>query len=348
MRHIYIILIVGLLFSSCSNDEKVIDSTIKDYKILGTNQSGKDLVLYDVNANKTISSSIYSDANGSMADAVISEIQYFKGMLYLIKKENKSIEIIDAESFKSKTTIDFSEETDVPQKIAFHPEATSAYLMFEKSDFIYLIDLTTSAKVKKIEMPAIVSDIEVSGRQIYVSCSEAKAVAVIDSRTQAVSGYIETLEYPVFLSISPDASRLNVVARAESGSDEMYFYVYDLISYAKLKENKHTNSNIGINPETGENDFFNVGDMSVSGEGGIFFPVAGEYVFSIREKAGYYSRKILLKDIEFTYYSYSFDELIYNTDIKKCTFLYADPEHGSIIGSEIEIPNLYYPFIFIN
>ncbi len=348
MRCFFSFIFLVVLISSCTFDEPFIDETIKDYRLLAVDTDGNDLVLYDVNEGRVVASDLYSSANEMVVDTEINNIQQFKHQIFLIKQESKTIEILTESNFKSVAEIDFSEEDTPPVKIVFHPGATSAYVMFENAKYIYLMDITDYSKVKKIDMPAAVSDIDVSGSMIYAACTEAKAVAIIDSRSQDITGYITVDEFPVYLAISADATKINILARKDLGNDGLTFYAYNLQNLKKLKKVQHLNPNIGINKNTGEFNSFNVSDLVVTKGGVIYFSVAGDYVLSLKEKVSYFSRKIKITDIEKVCYSYKYDELLYVSDFPELDFYFVNPKKGTVIGKMVSLPNMKSPFIFLN
>jgi YVTN family beta-propeller protein len=99
----------------------------------------------------------------------------------------------------------------LPQTAAFHPDGTRIYVDNWLDDTVSVIDL---AEIRETGLILVCDEpygtvIAPDGR-VFVSCTGAGQVTVIDSATGAIVESIDTEDHPRRPAIAPDASELHV------------------------------------------------------------------------------------------------------------------------------------------
>ena len=269
------------------------------------------MFVYDVNSNKIAQEEVYQTANGKAIASMVTELYLFRDKIYMLEPVAQKIEVLDASDYKVLATWDFSEQGLSPIKIAFHPGATSAYVIGENSDQLYVIDLTVNEIAKTIQLPTPASDIETSGSQIYIAIPTKNIITIIDSRNLQIAAELQTAQSPELLAISSDASSLNVVCSGvypEAGKPKInaMLQVFNLKTLAKIED-----KTISIANKIAAKDFYPT-SIAVASNNNIYISTEN-YVLAIRASANYYSNYYSVKDVIQCIYSESFEQLIYTT-----------------------------------
>ncbi len=212
MKYIYLFFVFVLLFVAC-DDEKIIDDTNDNWTALAIGTKGQPkLSVIEVPTGKIINEDAYGGANKKQLSSAPRLMASFGGSIFLIMPDDNKIEIINAKTFETKHTLDFSAEKKKPIAIAFAPNATTAYLIFEKDSSLGVLDLTVMKVVHSIKLDSPPSSISLSGNQIFVSCTNINKVLVIDTRDNKIKNEISVPEKPVLLSHTKDGLKVVVVS----------------------------------------------------------------------------------------------------------------------------------------
>ncbi|HOM04346.1 MAG TPA: hypothetical protein PLU67_02510 [Candidatus Kapabacteria bacterium] len=208
------ILLIFLLLTACSGEEKLIDNF---------NDTSKALFIYNIDNKASIAK--VDLLNGSVLDenilAKISQIsdkdtislaRHFRDNIFLFAKASYKIYVLDFNTLEYKYTIDFSQSQSIPADIAF-ANATDAFITFENSDKVALLDLTNFAVAKQIKVGNSPRSIAAAGNQIYVANYSDHSVSVIDSRTNKQEAVISVAPFPVYVGVRSDGKEVVVVSR---------------------------------------------------------------------------------------------------------------------------------------
>ncbi len=213
MKPKYILLILVLLFS-CSGEEKLIDNfTDTNKALLIYNKKNKvSIEKVDLLSGVVLEENILSKITQISQEDTISLAKYFRENIFLFAKGSYKIFVLDFNSLDYKYTIDFSQSQLIPTDIAF-ANATDAYITFENSDKVALLDLTNFVVAKQIKVGTSPRSIAAAGNQIYVANYSDNTVSVIDSRTNKQEAVISVAPFPIYIGVRTDGKEVVVVSR---------------------------------------------------------------------------------------------------------------------------------------
>lgn len=118
-----------------------------------------------------------------------------------------------------------------PRSITFLPDGSRAYVACENSGSVAVIDTAPHKLVAKIQLPEgslpMGTAVSADGRELFVSTGRKNTVAVIDTKTNAVSAIVPVGTRAWGITLSPDGSKLY---SANGASDD--------VSVVDVKERK--------------------------------------------------------------------------------------------------------------
>lgn len=252
MKFIFWLLLALSLFA-CS-DENVINDTSNTWSVLAASNSPDNrLLTIEFPSGKVTNNDVYGSANANKLSSIPRVMSEFGGFIFLVKPADFQIEVIDSKTYVSKYLIDFKSENKKPLSIAFAPNATAAYVIFEQDSTVDIIDLTVMKVARSITLNGIASSIALSGNQVFVTCPEINKLAVIDTRDNKLKDEIDVPEYPVLVALTYDDLNIVVVSAGsgkfdtDSVTTDAYVSLLDINTKAEIS---HQPLGIGIvNPK---------------------------------------------------------------------------------------------------
>ncbi|MGA2297240.1 MAG: hypothetical protein ABSG15_06815 [FCB group bacterium] len=201
------------LIQSCSNTEKVIDTTKDTWRILASvNAQSPSLMLIQFPDDTILSNDVYSANNsGQSLPGPVVKIAEFRGLLYLFIPSQYVIKVINKSTFKLVGTIDYTADKLVPTDICF-ANATDAYVAHGADTVVSLVDLTNYAVARKIKVGKHPVAIACSGNQIYVANQADNTVSVIDSRTHNQVALIPVQTAPTYVAMNSEGLQAIVIS----------------------------------------------------------------------------------------------------------------------------------------
>ncbi|MCX8054058.1 MAG: hypothetical protein N3A67_00110 [Ignavibacteria bacterium] len=208
------ILFIAFLLAACNSEEKLIDNFKDNNKALFIYNTENNLSIAKVDLlnGNVLEENILSKLPQININDTISLARHFRDNIFLFAKGSFKIYVLDFNTLDYKYTIDFSQSQIIPNDIAF-ANATDAYISFENTDKVGLLDLTNFVLAKQIKVGSSPRSIAASGNQIYVANYSDNTVSIIDSRTNKQESVISVAPYPVYVGVRSDGKEVVVVSR---------------------------------------------------------------------------------------------------------------------------------------
>ncbi len=242
------LLLLSLLIFSCSPEEKVINPIEESWNILvATDGLSPKLQLRSLPDNKVLFDDIFSEKLGITLKEPVSYITEFRNNLYLFATKENKIYVIKKSDYSKLAVLDFSAEQLQPTGITF-PNATDAYISFNNSNSVTLVDITTFLIVKYVNTELNPIGIASSGNQIYVANSGSSTVSVLDSRTKNQESVINVTPKPSFVAITPNGLEAVVISVGSGKIDSLNEKTPAVATYIDIAtRNIISSAEIGVN-----------------------------------------------------------------------------------------------------
>ena len=241
MKYSFLIFLFVLLLPAC-DDEKIIDDTRDGWTALAVVKGAEPkLIVIEYPSGEIINANAYAAANERQISSAPRFMASFGGFVFLLKPDDYEIEVIDNKTYISKERISFITEKKKPLGIAFAPNATAAYVIFERDSAIEVIDLTVMKVARIINLHNVASSIFLSGNQIFVTCPKINKVAVVDTRDNELKEEIAVPEVPVLVTYTNDGLKVVVVSagqgkyESEEEKTDAYVTLLDADSKDEIK-----------------------------------------------------------------------------------------------------------------
>lgn len=208
------ILFIAFLLAACNGEEKLIDNFTDTNKalLIYNTESKATISKVDLLTGEVFEENILAKIPEINQKDTISLARHFRDNIFLFAKGSFKIYVLDFNTLEYKSTIDFSQSQYIPNDIAF-ANATDAYITFENSDKVGLLDLTNFVLAKQIKVGSSPSSIATSGNQIYVANYSDNTVSIIDSRTNRQEAVISVAPHPIYVGVRSDGKEVVVVSR---------------------------------------------------------------------------------------------------------------------------------------
>lgn len=209
------LIVLFLFFSSCKQEEKLIDNTTDEWQLLVANNDGTPaLSLYKMPELTLISHDIYFDSNGEKLVGDVTKIVDWGDTLYLFIPSAFRIEVIQGKTFKRIITLDYSAEQRVPSDICF-PEGSNAYICHGNDSMVTIFDRIFVKKAeRKIitgKNPVSIAASNVENKEyIYVANQGDNTVTVIHSNV--IEAVIPVAPCPTFIEPKNDGKQMIVIS----------------------------------------------------------------------------------------------------------------------------------------
>ncbi|MDX9791427.1 MAG: hypothetical protein WC313_06460 [Candidatus Kapaibacterium sp.] len=208
MKYTLLAIFAMMLISSCSTDEKIINSIDEsDKMILALNSENPGLVLIEVPSMKVIDDDFAKNTIGIDLESPITNIKEYGTNMYMFAPESHKIYIISKTDMKLVIIIDFSSDLLEPYDIVF-PNSTDAYIVHNNSDYVTLFDLTEFVAARQIKVGNPPHSIAMFGNFVFVSNMPDNNISVIDTRLRQELATIPTEAVPSHLAVSHDGKHL--------------------------------------------------------------------------------------------------------------------------------------------
>jgi len=194
-----------MIFTSCSNEEVLIDRYSNDISFLF--QTSNDTLKKISTADNSITKINLQNFNIGKIDVM----KKFRGKFYLVSSENQKIFIINEKTFEIEE-VDYSHLNLVPIDICF-PNATDGYVAHSNDSCITILDLTNN-KISgiRIQVRGIAGKIAGAGNQVHLTIPSKNLVEVIDTRTNKVENSLTVSCKPTFIEFVDDGTKSVVVS----------------------------------------------------------------------------------------------------------------------------------------
>jgi hypothetical protein len=228
-----IILFAIVLLSACSFNERTIDMTTEHYRIfLFDNTDKTDYFFTVTDLGNPVKDMIFT-ANGGKITSQISALRFFRDEVYFISPDKQKVLIFNSTDMKSTGEIDCSTSVISPKDIAFHPGATSAFIIGKNSNQLLVVNLETKLITNTITLPDTIGAIAVSGPSIFVTIPNINKTVIVDNQTLKISTAIETPDYPQLIHESADGNEMYIVSTGFGTTNTLvavdaYCYIYNV------------------------------------------------------------------------------------------------------------------------
>lgn len=182
-----------LLFTSCSDDEPTLDTSLNGFFIVNEGAFGNSntSLSYFNEDNMEVSNNVFQAVNSRPLGDQSQSMTVFEGNGYIVVQNSGKVEVIDAKEYTSITTI----EDDVESPRYFiGASSTKGYLSDWGSDgftgTVKVVDLTSYAVTKTISTGAGANQMVIVGDRLYVANSGGwgtdNRVIIIDTNSDEV------------------------------------------------------------------------------------------------------------------------------------------------------------------
>jgi YVTN family beta-propeller protein len=141
----------------------------------------------------------------------VTKIYTFRDNLYVFLPEQRRIEVLSSTTYRSVATLDFTAQNRTPADIIF-ANATTGYIAFSDASVLGVLDVTNFTVPRDIPVGRNPVALEVQGNQIYCALRGDNQIAILDSRTNAVTARIPTPPAPQYIKLTVSGLDLFVVS----------------------------------------------------------------------------------------------------------------------------------------
>lgn len=217
MRRISLLLVtislsMAVIFLSCGPIESVINAPQSDWQLLAVSpERPSRLVVFNQPSNTVAENNAFSVLGASGIGGRVSKIVTFRENIYVFLPDERRIEVLSSATYARRATLDFSASGRVPADIAF-ANATTGYIAFSEGSSVGVVDITVFRVVATIDVGQGPVDLETQGNVMYCALQRENTIAIIDSRTNAVTAKIPVPPAPTFMGVSVNGRTLVVVS----------------------------------------------------------------------------------------------------------------------------------------
>ena len=205
--------VLAVMLIACA-DEKLIDESNSNQKLLVASFDGANshVMNSDLKSEMVESNDLYNQANGSfIAHSPVTRLQSYLNYIFAFVPDENKIVVFNKNTLKSVSQIDFSNEGLRPMKLAF-ANATDAYLICENYNKLILLDIYYFKKAREIDLPTFANDILTLGNKIYITLPLENQIAIVDSRSHAITSTIAIDNRPYIFALTSSANNLIVLS----------------------------------------------------------------------------------------------------------------------------------------
>jgi len=242
---ILIILAFIVLLTACDKNE-VVDNTTKEAKIIYADGVSGNLIEYDLVNSIPIKQKSKTELEELGAFGNIKKIKVYRNQIYLFS-ESQNILVLDITDFKLDTLYKFDELASIPKDICF-PNSTTAYVMFDSSNVISIVDIHNKKIAFNYTSSGIVSSISALGNKLFLTDEVNNNFKVNDVRDNSEIASILASDYPVAIQPTSDGKFATVLCNGKGKRNPEELKTNALLLYFDLVTYKQTNAiNLGIN-----------------------------------------------------------------------------------------------------
>lgn len=177
-----IIIFSSILINSCSPEDKLIDNTTNNYKVMIITDESNPVKYLKFPENQIEEDNNSNKINQVLKDISISKVKYFLNKIYFLADNQSSIYVFDKSNYELLTKYEFG--ANIPIDIVFS-NATDAYVIYKSmamsplpNNKIGLIDIYFNKFVKDIELNenANITSIISNSYNLYLTLDSKKLV----------------------------------------------------------------------------------------------------------------------------------------------------------------------------
>lgn len=281
MKKLFFLSVLAIVFGlmSCSKESKEINSYEDESRGLVVAGAGhNELKVIDALTGSVINEDAFLSANGSALTTEVTKIAEFRDVLYLFQPEQFRIVTISAVDFKQIAIIDFSAKGYKPVDICF-ANATDSYIIHSNASKASLLDLTNNVLAKEIDLPSAGNSIAVSGNQVFIACTNANKISVIDTRTNTRTVDIDVAPNPLFVGIRYNGKECVAVSAGNGKIDTTQAQTEAVCSYIDV-ETKSILGKVNIGNTTTPAQKFYPKGLAITSRDWAFIPGQTQFMRS--------------------------------------------------------------------
>lgn len=209
--------VMAVMFAACSS-ENLIDESNSNQSLLISTYDGANSHVLSSDLKNPISeeNDLYYQANAKyIANSPIVRMQSYLNYIFAFVPDENKIVVFNKNTRKFVNQFDFSSNGLRPVKLAF-ANATDAYLICENYNKLIVLDIYYFKTAREIDLPNFATDILALGNQIYIALPLQDQIAIVDSRTHAITNSITVTNRPYIFAFANSAKNL-IVLSAGSG-----------------------------------------------------------------------------------------------------------------------------------
>jgi DNA-binding beta-propeller fold protein YncE len=212
MKKSILFIILSIIILSCSQDEKIINNTEVDWKLLVARGGSNPVIsLIDMPESSELVPDIIAANNDFQLTANVSKIKEYGGLLYILLPTEYKILVIGNSDFKKVTEYDFSADKLEPSDICFLTNGTTAYVSHGNDSAVTVLDIFNKTIAKRITCGKNPVSVSCSGNQIITANQGENTISIIDSRTNELAAKYPTYPYPSFVQFASNGYEAVVV-----------------------------------------------------------------------------------------------------------------------------------------
>lgn len=204
----FIFFLFCCFFLSCRKENTFYDIPPSNrYFYFVTNEEPNKIGLFEIPLNSVVDNDLYFKANGENLDTIL-QILEFRGAFFLLQSYSNKITICNTSTLSKIAEISFANKT--PIGVAF-PNATTAFVSFNNSSTIDVIDLTNLQIARSINVPFNSGKVIAVLFYVFVLHPSSNAVSVIDSRTFSVVRTFSMPDVPIDIETNPSYDHVYIL-----------------------------------------------------------------------------------------------------------------------------------------
>ena len=195
---------VVLIISGCSNTEETPPGEFATGIFIvnegNFTESNGSVGFYDETAS-TVSDDIFNQVNGVSPGGIIQSVYFYENLAFIIDQVGSRIEVVEAETFKSLTTIETGLSTPRYMVVVNGKGYVTNWGNFDANynlpdSYVAVIDLISLSVVKSIKTGNGSEGLLAFGDNVYVANSYSNTIEQIDPVTDTVIGSISVANGP--------------------------------------------------------------------------------------------------------------------------------------------------------
>lgn len=233
---IFALLLVIVVFASCSSKEKVINPIDENRSfMISTDVGGYTLKGINLPSGNIHEQDYYRKFFAEEAKNKITAIADNGFDIFFFVPDDMKILVVGKSDLLMKAVIDFSPYGLKPVSITF-ANATDAYVLNQGSNDVSIVDLTVYEVARNIKCGIHPVGISSYGNQVHIADKTANLVHIIDTRTKKLEESIQVHPGPTFIRFTNDGKKSIVISTGVSGTEPHTTKNIALVTYIDVEK----------------------------------------------------------------------------------------------------------------